>query len=76
MNKQFQSYEIVKDGVIARFTDGTEVHGTYLVGCEGGGSAGGADLTIRQSKYANLDWQFELNYAVGRAIHLLFQSNP
>lgn len=34
-NKRFISYNIVDDGIEANFEDGTTVHGTILIGCDG-----------------------------------------
>jgi hypothetical protein len=36
--KQFRSYEIVPDGVLAHFEDGSSFKGSFLVGCDGNNS--------------------------------------
>lgn len=36
--KEFESYEITSSGVVVRFSDGSEVEGTFLVGADGGRS--------------------------------------
>lgn len=37
--KQCSAYEILEDGVLAKFTDGSTAKGTLLVGCDGNNSA-------------------------------------
>jgi 2-polyprenyl-6-methoxyphenol hydroxylase-like FAD-dependent oxidoreductase len=43
-NKRFSSYKIVDDGIEANFEDGTIVHGTILIGCDGAKSLVRAQL--------------------------------
>ena len=43
-NKRFVSYEVVDDGIEAHFEDGTTVHGTILIACDGSKSAVRAQL--------------------------------
>ncbi|CAF0751497.1 unnamed protein product [Adineta ricciae] len=43
-NKRFVSYKVLDDGVEATFQDGTSVHGTILIGCDGARSLVRAQL--------------------------------
>ncbi|CAF1484817.1 unnamed protein product [Adineta steineri] len=43
-NKRFTSYKILDDGIEAYFDDGTIVHGTILIGCDGARSLVRAQL--------------------------------
>jgi 2-polyprenyl-6-methoxyphenol hydroxylase-like FAD-dependent oxidoreductase len=43
-DKRFISYKIVDDGIVANFEDGTSVHGTILIGCDGAKSLVRAQL--------------------------------
>jgi 2-polyprenyl-6-methoxyphenol hydroxylase-like FAD-dependent oxidoreductase len=52
-NKRFNSYKIVDDGIEANFEDGTSVHGTILIGCDGAKSLVRAQL-IPEFKRNNL----------------------
>lgn len=42
--KRFVSYDVVDDGIEAHFDDGTSVHGTILIACDGSKSAVRAQL--------------------------------